>query len=45
MLEDLIAQVNQIMAKKSGRKECCQHLTGQHQYCEIYEKSLQKNLR
>ncbi len=43
LAESLMAQINQIMANGSRRKECCQHMTGKHQYCEIYTRRMQKN--
>lgn len=42
MADNLIERINKIMGNKPQRKECCQHLTGKHEYCEIY-KERQKN--
>jgi len=39
LMEDLTARINKIMASKPQRKECCQHMTGKHQYCEIYKET------
>ncbi len=43
LLEGLMARVNQIIASGSQRQECCQHITGKHQYCEIYKKRMENN--
>lgn len=43
LMEGLMVRVNQIIANGSQRKECCHHMTGKHQYCEIYIKRTEKN--
>jgi ArsR family transcriptional regulator len=37
-MEHLTARINEIVASKPERRECCHHMTGEHQYCEIYTK-------
>ncbi len=36
LLKSLAADIGKYLDKKPGRKECCQYMTGEHQYCEIY---------
>lgn len=36
LLESLGAGIAAFLDKMPKRKECCQYITGEHQYCEIY---------
>lgn len=36
LMERLSARINEIVMNRPERRECCQHITGEHQYCEIY---------
>ncbi len=39
LLKSLVTDIGVFLDKKSERKECCQYLTGEHQYCEIYNQN------
>ncbi len=42
LLESLALDIDAFLDKKPERKECCQYMTGEHQYCEIYDQQKAK---
>lgn len=36
LVDIMVAEIGDIMAAKTERKECCHHMTGNHQFCKIY---------
>lgn len=36
LLNSLALDIGEFLNKKPERNECCQYMTGEHQYCEIY---------
>ncbi len=43
LLKSLVSDIGAFLDKKSDRKECCQYITGEHQYCEIYNQDKVKS--
>jgi DNA-binding transcriptional ArsR family regulator len=42
LLHSLALDIGTFLEKKPERKECCQYMTGEHQYCEIYNQKTAK---
>jgi DNA-binding transcriptional ArsR family regulator len=43
-LHSLALDIGAFLDKKPERKECCQFMTGEHQYCKIYNQDSQNKL-